>query len=436
MSPISSDNFLGVALILNRSSDGSAFVFHYPEQIRPGNDAASSVAVQQNSVDLEDILLERLSQPSNHDAYGGSTAEGDDELPRLWNHDDHIVKDSGSHVAPWEHVAGFPTRDLASILTPARPYHKTLFQLSLDPLHCVSYPIHVPENGRWKKSKKASKSKAGLSMDEHTAAAAAAAAATFESDGARGKALDPSQDQDQDRNGTRHGDVDADADRDGDCHTGAGKEKEGKKPDGEDESKRSSMTMFNLVFFLSPKNFEVKELVDALYVNIIKKANKAYKYSQQHSDFVWKESKRILAAKDKAKEERKNMSVLWKEILRDSSLAASMHDIYEAVSQNKIAALHLETAAGVLTPSLQIPVPFYIADLPQDARRDPLGLWLTTANAFLSQDALEEPGFLDRNFALLLMDDEKKIISELQADPDQTTASMVEFVRLSKPTIS
>ena len=113
-----------------------------------------------------------------------------------------------------------------------------------------------------------------------------------------------------------------------------------------------------------------------------------------------------------------------------------MHDIYEAVSQNKIASLHLETATGAITPSFQIPVPFYIADLPEDSDRDQHGLWLTTANAFLSPDALEEPGFLDRNFALLLMDDEKKIISELQQDVDPTTMSMVEFVRLSKPTMS
>lgn len=132
----------------------------------------------------------------------------------------------------------------------------------------------------------------------------------------------------------------------------------------------------------------------------------------------------------------KKMSVLWKEILQNSSLAASMHDIYQAVSQNKIASLHLETAAGVLTPSFQIPIPFYITDVTQEVENDQRGLWLTTANAFMSQDALDEPGFLDRNFALLLMDDEKKIVSELQADPDPTTISMVEFVRLSKPTMS
>lgn len=130
------------------------------------------------------------------------------------------------------------------------------------------------------------------------------------------------------------------------------------------------------------------------------------------------------------------MTVLWKQLLQMSSLAASVQDIYLSVSQNKIATLHLETASGILSPSVQIPAPFYVADLPPEHDQRQRGLWLTTANAFLSQDHHEDPGFLDRNFALLLMDDEKKVISELQADRDPTTMSMIEFVRLAKPTMS
>lgn len=129
------------------------------------------------------------------------------------------------------------------------------------------------------------------------------------------------------------------------------------------------------------------------------------------------------------------MSELWKQLVQQSSLAASVHDIYQAVSQNKIATLHLDTAAGILSPSLQIPAPFYVADLPPEETKRVRGLWLTTANDFLSQDALDEPGFLDRNFGLLLMEDEKKIIAELQADGDPSTLPMVEFVRISKPTM-
>lgn len=265
MSCVNSDNFLAVALIINRSSDGPAFVFHYPPEVRPVNENKGDEA----AVDLEDILLERLAQTGSHH---GITASEVSSKHR--HHDDHHhhhgVAGSGTQLAPWERVAGFPTRDLASILTPAKSYHKTLFQLSLDPLYCVSYPIHVPENGKWAKPKKSSKDKK-----------VAAPKTTATEDGAAMLEMAPSASE-----------ALKDKDKDGNS----------KKEDA-DEEKRSSMNMFNLVFILNPKKNETRELVDSLYSNIVKKVNKAYQYSQQHSDFVWKESKRILAIKDRAREE-------------------------------------------------------------------------------------------------------------------------------------
>lgn len=131
------------------------------------------------------------------------------------------------------------------------------------------------------------------------------------------------------------------------------------------------------------------------------------------------------------------MSVLWEEILNVSSLAACIQDIYEAVSQNRIAALQLDTPEGTIAHSVQISVPFYLTDLPPEEEADSTrGLWITTANYFVEEDSLHDPSFLDKNFGLLLMSDEKKIIAELQADADEATAAMVEFVRLSKPTMS
>lgn len=132
----------------------------------------------------------------------------------------------------------------------------------------------------------------------------------------------------------------------------------------------------------------------------------------------------------------RKMSSLWEEILSTSSLAASMQDLYEAVSQNRIAALQLDTAEGTVTHSVQIPVPFHVSDLPPEGDDSQRGLWLTTANSLMAEEAVEAPGFLDKNFALLLMMDEKRVISELQTDPDETTLAMIEFVRHCKPTLS
>ena len=132
------------------------------------------------------------------------------------------------------------------------------------------------------------------------------------------------------------------------------------------------------------------------------------------------------------------MSTLWNEILAASSLAASMQDVYDAVSQNKIAALQLDTPEGAVTHSVQIPMPFHVSDLPRDDEAAARGLWLTTANSFVHDGDAggDGPGYLDRNFALLLTDDDKKIVAELQADPDETTLAMVEFVKHSRPTLS
>ncbi|KAK5655038.1 hypothetical protein OQA88_6797 [Cercophora sp. LCS_1] len=400
----SSSNFLAVALVINRSRDGPRFVFHYPPHVADPQGLCVKSERGDDVDDDDDTILNHISSFEGNI----SSVQHAAELAH-WNHDDHLVTESGTQIVPWEHVAGFPTKDLENILTPARAYHKRLFQVSLDPLYCVSYPIYVPENGVWRKKKRQQRRETTSSKKEDDAAPSADTDAAAKSDG-RGVS-------------------------DGDVLEGRDPAKAGKSVD-EAEDKKSSMTMFNLVFFLKPKQHEVKDLVDIMFVHIIKKINKAYKYCQQRSDFVWKESKRILALKDKGREDKRKMSSLWEEILSTSTLAASMQDIYEAVSQNRIAALQLETAEGMVTHSVQIPIPFHVPDLPHDREGDQCGLWLTSANSFTPDDEIEEPGYLDKNFALLLLADEKKITSELQSDPDGTTVSMVEFVRHCKPTLS
>ncbi|KAI1807352.1 nitrogen permease regulator of amino acid transport activity 3-domain-containing protein [Daldinia bambusicola] len=404
-SPIlpNTSNFLGVALVVNRLRDGPLFVFHYPSQIQGPHAPPSHDDVHRDELDDDDELLNQPSHPPV-ETPSGSVPKSIDL--QNWNHDDHLETDSGSQIVPWEHVAGYPTRDLESLLTPNRAFHKKLFHVTLEQLCFASYPIYVPENGIWRKKKKQPKYQRPKSPDN------------VESSSKYGESSIPASDVPQIE--TKDMAEDAIA---------------GNSPEEADE-KKSGMTMFNLVFILNPKKHEGKELAENLYLHIIKKINKAYKYSQQKSDFVWKESKRILALKDKGRESRTRMSTLWREILEVSSLAASMQDIYEAVSHNRIAALQLDTAEGAVTHSVQIPMPFYLPDLPPDDENGSKGLWITTANAFVEEDSLNDPAFLDKNFALLLMSDEKKIIAELQADPDETTAAMIEFVRLSKPTMS
>ncbi|GAW20204.1 hypothetical protein ANO14919_097010 [Xylariales sp. No.14919] len=414
-------NLLGVALVVNRSRDGPRFVFHYPPQIRYGKKQRTTTPARGSTEDeLDDddeVLLNQLVQLPPFEGTSGSppNAAG----LQSWNHDDHLETESGSHIVPWEHVAGYPTRDLESLLTPSRAFHKRLFQVSMDQLCFVSSPIHVLESGVWRKKKRQPKSRPPKSPENGTAES------TIMTRNSQASLLMLGSDMPQMENE----DLSTPDDPTGNNGNGNGLE--------EAEEKKSGMTMFNLVFILKPKKHESKELAETLYTHIIRKINKLFKYSQQKTDFVWKESKRILTLKDKGRESRTKMSVLWKEILDVSSLAACMQDIYEAVSQNKIAALQLETPEGTIAHSVQISVPFYLTDLPPEEEADSTrGLWITTANYFVEEDSLHDPSFLDKNFGLLLMSDEKKIIAELQVDADEATAAMVEFVRLSKPTMS
>ncbi|TGJ86881.1 hypothetical protein E0Z10_g1892 [Xylaria hypoxylon] len=413
-------NLLGVALVVNRSRDGPRFVFHYPPQIQYGKKqraATPARGLAQDELDDDDEVL--LNQPVQLPPFEGTSGS----LPNAahlqsWNHDDHLETESGSHIVPWEHVAGYPTRDLESLLTPSRAFHKRLFQVSLDQLCFVSSPIHVLESGVWRKKKRQPKSRPPKSPEN----AATESIMTRTSQSSL-MMLGPDVPQIESEEFSTPDDA-------------AGNNGNGNGLD-ETEEKKSGMTMFNLVFILKPKKHESKELAETLYAHIIRKINKLFKYSQQKTDFVWKESKRILTLKDKNRESRTKMSVLWKEILDVSSLAACMQDIYDAVSQNKIAALQLETPEGTIAHSVQISVPFYLTDLPpEEEAASTRGLWITTANYFVEEDSLHDPSFLDKNFGLLLMSDEKKIIAELQADADEATAAMVEFVRLSKPTMS
>ena len=265
-----SSNFLAVALVVNRPRAGPRLVFHYPPHILPAQGCRGGKTEDEDELDDEDdSALGRLAQTARPSVDPA-------ELPQ-WDQEDHLFTESGTQIVPWEHVAGFPTKDLENILTPARAYHKRLFQVSLEPLVCVSYPIYVPENGVWKRQKKKGRreEKAQKKDEEEEDVPTDAEGAT--------------QDEDSKVSEAEHVDV---------------KDMAAMPADNAEEAdeKKSSMTMFNLVFILKPQKHEVKDLVDIMFTNIIKKVNKAYKYCQQRGDFVWKESKKIIALQDKGRE--------------------------------------------------------------------------------------------------------------------------------------
>lgn len=127
------------------------------------------------------------------------------------------------------------------------------------------------------------------------------------------------------------------------------------------------------------------------------------------------------------------MSWLWNEILGRSSLAIAIRDIFVSISENKIATVQLATASP-LELSLQIPVPPFLTTLPTANERAMPGLLVTSATPFVFEDEGSEQ--LNQHFALLLLDDEDKIVSEIQKDSTELSAPLLECIRLCKPTQS
>jgi len=269
---------VAVALVI-RSRDGPRFVFHYPprpdtkvrrrkplygtELDLSGDDDSSDDAFPDDDDDLEDIGF-KLHQDLEKLDLGKSKSRRLDP----WDGDHHYSTPDGQLVVPWEHLFEFETRDLESILTPARPYHKKRFQLTLDPLTYLAYPIHIREDGQWRKKRREKKQKR-LMTDSMTS----------------------------DR--TLHG-----------------------------ETLDRGMTMFNVVFITNPDRREKDTRNLDIYDHVARKINKALKYAQAQDDYVWKESEMILGMKERAREDRLPMSSLWNQILDNSTLARALQEIY------------------------------------------------------------------------------------------------------------
>jgi hypothetical protein len=274
--PTNDPGLIAVALII-RSRDGPRFVFHHPP--RPTTQASQREVRYGTELDQSE---EEKSEDAEEGSDDSDLEDGGYQLPqtlgkldlnskssrRKHHHvesiegDDHFdIPTTGEHIVPWENLGEFPTKDLESILTPSRAFHKKKFELSLDPLYFVSYPIHVREDGLWKKKKikKVKKPK---------------------------RAADPEP-----------GSTDARSMEDE-------KEKEGDQ--SSEDGDEGGMTMFNVVFVLNVPKDEEDEKIQEVYENVIKKFNKALKHAQAQSNYVWKESEMILSMKEKAREDRKS----------------------------------------------------------------------------------------------------------------------------------
>lgn len=286
---------LGVALVV-RSKDGPRFVFHYPPRLtnpdrelpRWGTelDPTTPEISEDEEIEGEEELEEgEVALNKNIEKLKFPRRKKQRHVSQ-WDGDDHFESEDGIQMVPWEHIDAFHTKDLASILTPARAYHKRRFTLSLDPVYYVTYPMHIREDGRWKKAKKQKKKR---KTRESRATNGTDAGSVNEK--AIGSDPDDTTEEGEDKSPVEDGE-----------------DTNGIKPNTSfvsDENDGSGITMFNLIFIMNHTKFEAQARNTDMFEHVAKDINKALRFAQHYSNYVWKESEMILGMKDKAREERK-----------------------------------------------------------------------------------------------------------------------------------
>lgn len=127
------------------------------------------------------------------------------------------------------------------------------------------------------------------------------------------------------------------------------------------------------------------------------------------------------------------MNSAWTNILEKSSLARTIRELYDAISSNKIANIHIETIRPI-DMSVQIPIATSSPHLPGNQEQSLPGLWITTAKSLDEEDG--EAQILNKHFALLLLENDEKVIADLQLDANELSGPLIEYIKLSKPTQS
>ena len=129
------------------------------------------------------------------------------------------------------------------------------------------------------------------------------------------------------------------------------------------------------------------------------------------------------------------MKSLWHKILEKSSLATAMRDIYMAISSNSIANVRFMSNPPVRL-SVQIPKPYFLSVPPDNDEEAMPGALITTASYLGDSRDGDDSANLNKHSALLLLDDEEKIVAEVRDDGGELKDPLLEYLKILKPTSS
>ena len=277
-------SLLGIVLVIKTRS-GVSDIFHYPPS--PGSSSPLHASSRRNSSLSDTDSTISSSSGSDGLTVGSDTAAADKNggARSKVNKDEGLMRDpdadegttpspeKGGWVGPRDNSSAmgggsggswFGSHGLTQLLAPDRGFHKKRFEMSLDGVVYLGWPVFVREDGRWQKRRgkrwKREEEEGvslGLRVEEESVG---------EKDG-----------------------EEKEVGKEGDAEEGDGK----KVP-------QEGMTMFNVVFLMNPPPLEHHLRVTEMYDNVVKKFSRALKWEQAKADYVWQESQLILSLKHEA----------------------------------------------------------------------------------------------------------------------------------------
>jgi hypothetical protein len=453
-----SANLHAILLVTKSRSLGPRLVFHYPplspsaaalaayDSQRPG--AATTPSLDSRSEHSDQDSTDPDDDDHDHDADAASRTSAGRNSGRTqasqshshshrfrpgasaWGRHDTIDEEHlDSNGAPadarggdydWDSVLGFRVDALEKMLTPTSDFNKRRFELAVESIVFVGAPMFVRDDGLWKKRRRnEKKADPDLALPLALTPAPPAPPATESPSPPESFVYPPGFEPGYGHASFSPTPSEAASDAASDTRT-ASTTAHDSNPD---------MTMFNVVFVLTPPPLEHHQRVKEMYDNVTRKYAKALKYEQARFHYVWKESKRIIDFKQRAKENGEPLTPTWRNIIASSPLAKSIAIMFDAISNDKIAHIHFD---ATFNTSFQIPQAVSTPYLPTALEPQMPGLWLTTSNVMLETD--EAP--MTQHAALLLLEDPEVLIKDLGGDSTANAVAIAGLIRRIVPTKS
>jgi hypothetical protein len=249
-----------------------------------GIDDTASVETQRpGSISSSRAYLRKRG--ANSDAENESGAGSDRQ-------EDESRGTDASNRTPIESILGLPVDVWEKLLSPSRSFHKRRFELGINDLAFIGWPVFLREDGSWRKQKRKKKRKQRAEWEGgelgHSETAEDSPDDSGEAIAASTETLSP------------HSAIHPKTQRPSMSSNRSSK----LASELLDTDEKDTMTMFNVVFVLDPPLLEYSMRVREIYDNIIKKFTKALKWEQSRTDYVWREAQHILNIKEQAKEKR------------------------------------------------------------------------------------------------------------------------------------